>query len=95
MNLTTLINKKPQILAIAQKYGGSNIRVFGSCARNEMTPESDIDLLIDIEQGFSLFHRIQMMQELENLLGRKIDIAKPQNLHTRIRDQILKEAIPL
>jgi predicted nucleotidyltransferase len=95
MDLATLINKKEEILAIAQKYGASNIRIFGSCARGDINPESDIDFLMDIEKGHSLFHRIQLMQELEDLLGTKIDIAKPENLHSRIRDQVLEEAIPL
>jgi predicted nucleotidyltransferase len=95
MDLTILINKKAEILAIAKKYGASNIRVFGSCARGNNTSHSDIDFLMDIEQGHSLFHRIQLIQELEDLLGTKIDIAKPENLHSRIRDQVLEEAIYL
>ncbi|WLT40713.1 nucleotidyltransferase family protein (plasmid) [Synechocystis sp. B12] len=95
MDLATLITKKSEILAIAQKYGASNIRVFGSCARGDMTSESDIDFLMDIEKGNSLFHRIQLIQELEDLLGTRIDIAKPENLHSRIRDQVLDEAICL
>jgi predicted nucleotidyltransferase len=95
MDLATLTTKKQEILAIAQKYGASNIRVFGSCARGNNNPHSDIDFLMDIEKGHSLFHRIQLMQELEDLLGTKIDIAKPDSLHSRIRDQVLKESIPL
>jgi predicted nucleotidyltransferase len=95
MDLATLITKKSEILAIAQKYGASNIRVFGSCARGDNSPNSDIDFLMDMEKGHSLFYRIQLIQELEDLLGTKIDIAKPETLHSRIRDQVLKEAIYL
>ena len=90
-----LKNKKPEILQIAKKYGASNIKVFGSFAKGEITPDSDIDFLMDIEKGHSLFHRIQLMQELEDLLGRKVDIAKPENLHECIREQVLREAIEL
>ena len=95
MMMEFLTNKKPEILQIAKKYGASNIKVFGSFAKGEITPDSDIDFLMDIEKGHSLFHRIQLMQELEDLLGRKVDIAKPENLHECIREQVLREAIKL
>ena len=87
--------KKPDIINILKKYNASNIRIFGSYARGEETADSDLDLLIDFEGGVSLFDRIALKQELEDLLGIKVDVAKPDNLHCLIREQVMKEAIKL
>ena len=80
---------------IAAKYGASNIRVFGSYARGEETPDSDLDLLIDFKQRISLLDRIALKQELGDLLGITVDIARPENLHEIIRENVLAETIPL
>lgn len=86
---------REEIIKIAAKYGANNIRIFGSVARGEATDKSDIDFLMDIEPGRSLLNRIGLIQELEDLLKCKVDVAKPQILHEVIREQILKECIPL
>jgi len=80
---------------IKDQYQIKDIRVFGSYARGEQTPDSDLDLLIDLKQEISLLDRIALKQELEDLLGVTVDIAKPENLHEIIREQVLEEAIPL
>jgi predicted nucleotidyltransferase len=90
-----LKEKREEILAIAAKHGAYNVRVFGSVARGEATDRSDIDFLVEIEQGRTLFDRIALIQELEDFLGRKVDVAKPENLHRYIRDRVLQEAITL
>lgn len=90
-----LQEKRAEILKIAAQYGASNIRIFGSVARGEATADSDIDFLMDIQAGRSLLNRIALIQDLEDLLDRKVDVAKPEILHECIREQILKEAIPL
>jgi hypothetical protein len=90
-----LKEKREEILAIAAKHGAYNVRVFGSVARGEATDKSDVDFLVEIEQGRTLFDRIALMQELEDFLGRKVDVAKPENLHSYIRDRVLQEAISL
>jgi predicted nucleotidyltransferase len=87
--------KRAEIIKIARKYGASNIRIFGSVARGEATENSDIDFLMDIESGHSLLHRISLIQELEDLLKCKVDVAKPQQLHELIKQQIIQESIPL
>lgn len=87
--------KRAEIIKIAAKYGADNIRIFGSVARGEETEQSDVDFLMDIEPGHSLLHRISLIQELEDLLNCKVDVAKPQTLHELIREQVLKECIPL
>ncbi|MBE9223789.1 nucleotidyltransferase family protein [Cyanobacterium stanieri LEGE 03274] len=88
-------NIKQKILTICAKYGAFNVKVFGSYARGEATEDSDLDLLMDIEKGKSLLNRIALKQELEDLLGIKVDIAKPNNLHETIKNQVLAEAILL
>ncbi len=88
-------NKREEILEIAAHHGASNIRVFSSVARGEARPDGDVDFLVEIEAGRSLLNRIGLIQDLEDLLGRKLDVAKAENLHERIRDRVLKEAILL
>ena len=90
-----LKEKREEILAIAAKHGAYNVRVFGSVARGEANAESDVDFLVEIEQGRTLFDRIALIQELEELLKRRVDVAKPENLHKYIRNRVLQEAITL
>ncbi len=90
-----LKEKRSEILKIAEFYGASNIRIFGSVARGEATANSDIDFLLDIEPGKNLLDRIALIQDLEDLLGCKVDVAKPEILHESIREKVLQEAIPL
>lgn len=89
-----LADKREEILAIAHRHKASNIRVFGSVSRGEATIESDIDLLVEMK-NHSLLDRIALIQDLEDVLGRKVDVALPENLHELIRDRVLKEAVPL
>lgn len=93
--LDLLQAKRQEILQIVTKYGGSNVRVFGSVARGEATATSDIDFLLDLQTGFSLLNRIALIQELEDLLGCKVDVAKPSNLPDCIKERVLQEATPL
>ena len=88
-------DKREAILAIAAHHGASNVRVFGSVARGEARPDSDVDFLVDIEKGRNLLDRIGLIQDLEDLLGRKVDVAKSENLHRYIRDKVIREAIDL
>lgn len=93
--LAQLRAQKPKIMAIATQYGASNIRVFGSVARGEATEKSDVDLLVDLEPGRSLLEHIGLMQALEDLLGRSVDVVETDTLHELIREQVLKDAIAL
>jgi uncharacterized protein len=87
--------KREEILRTAATHGASNVRVFGSVARGEAGENSDIDLLIDLEQGRSLLDQAGLMVELEDLLGRKVDVVTEQGLYWLLRRRILKEARPL
>ncbi|MBW4419091.1 MAG: nucleotidyltransferase family protein [Myxacorys californica WJT36-NPBG1] len=90
-----LADKREEILAIAAQHGAYNVRVFGSVARGEARADSDVDFLVEIEESRSLLDRIALIQDLQDLLGRKVDVAKIQNLHRLIRDRVLEEAIAL
>lgn len=96
MSLRSLIQEKREnILTIAQEHGAYNIKIFGSVARGEDREDSDIDLLVEMESDRSLLDRIGLMQDLEDLLGRKVEVANVRGLRDRVRSRILAEAIPL
>lgn len=93
--LAQLRAEKAAIISIAAQQGASNIRVFGSVARGEATEKSDIDLLVDLEPERSLLDHIGLMQDLEDLLGRSVDVATPSALHEWIKHRVMQDAIPL
>jgi predicted nucleotidyltransferase len=90
-----LRNRRQEILETAAKHGAHSIRVFGSVARGEAGTESDVDLLVKMDEGRSLLDRIALMQDLEDLLGCKIDVVSERALHWYIKDRVLSEAVPL
>ncbi len=90
-----LQSKREDILRIAAKYGASNVRVFGSVARGEAGPESDVDFLIDLEPGRSLLDHVALLQDLEDILSLKVDVVNEKALHDCIKDRVLKEATTL
>ena len=94
--LQHLQQKKSQILAIAEHHGAYNLRIFGSVARGEATPTSDIDILIDYDlDRITPWFTAGLKLDLEALLDRPVDIATPAMLKDRNRNRILSEAIPL
>ncbi len=90
-----LKEKREDILCIATQHGASNVRIFGSVARGEARPDSDVDFLVELESGRSLLDRVALIQDLEDLLGTKVDVATDKGLRERVRDRILNEAVPL
>lgn len=96
MSLNELLQEKREdILRIATRRGASNVRVFGSVARGEADSKSDIDLLVDLEPGRSLFDLGGLLMDLQDLLGHKVDVVTERGLRERIRAHVLREAIPL
>lgn len=93
--LEQIKEKAPALRNIAARHGARNIRIFGSVARGEADSESDIDFLVDMEPGRSLFDLGGLYMDLRNLLGRDIDVVTEQGLRERIRDRVLKETVPL
>lgn len=97
MELKQLLQEKHQeIVDIAAKHGAYNIRIFGSVARGEETENSDIDLLIDYDlDKITPWFPSGLMQDLQAILGRKVDIVTVNGLKERIKEKVLQEAINL
>ena len=90
-----LEDKREEILRIAAQHGAYNVRIFGSAARGEARPASDIDVLVEMEPGRSLLDHVALKQDLEDLLGRNVDVVTESALHWYIRDRVIEEAVPL
>ncbi len=96
MELTGLIrSKRAEILALAARHGAHNVRVFGSVARGEARPESDIALLVDLEPGRNLLDLGGLLMDLRDLLQVPVDVGTEAMLKDRIRERVLREAVPL
>lgn len=96
MSMQALLgSKRKEILRIARAHGARNVRVFGSAARGDADETSDVDFLVEFEPGTSLLQHGAMIAELEDLLGRKVDVAPEKTLRERVRDRVLREAVPL
>ncbi len=96
MNIAELLEaKKREILRIAEKHGAHNVRIFGSVARGEADERSDIDLIVEFEPERSLLDHAALWLELQELLGCKVDVVSDRGIKPRIRERVLREAIPL
>jgi hypothetical protein len=87
-------SRREQVLAIASRHHASRVRLFGSAARGDERPDSDIDLLVDFDEDSSLFDLMRMSRELETLLGRAVDVVSAGGLKTRDR-AIIVESVDL
>ena len=93
MQLDQLLQEKREdILRIAAEHGARNVRVFGSAARRDAGEGSDIDLLVEFEPGRTLLDHAALVADLEELLGRKVDVVTESGLYWLLRRRILKEA---
>ncbi len=91
--MSEIIEKyRSQILLLAKENGVRNVRVFGSMARNEAGPDSDLDLLVDIEKGRSGLALGGFLFDVSELVGHKVDVVTENSLHPRIREKVLHEA---
>jgi len=90
-----LQSKHQEILRMAAKHGARNVRVFGSVARAEDSARSDVDFLVEMEQGRSLLDRAGLLVDLEALLGRKVDVATARTLRPPFLARALKDAKPV
>lgn len=96
MLLNELQTKKNDILSLASRYGARHIRVFGSVARGEERPDSDIDFLVDFPPGYNLFtQRLPLTQALAELLQRKVELIPEHELNRHIRQQVIAEAVEI
>ena len=87
--------KREEIRRIAARHGASNIRLFGSVSRGESKPESDIDFLIDVTAETSAWFPVGLIQDLEKLLGRRVEVVTERALNHDLRERVLREAVPI
>ncbi len=90
-----LESKREAVLDLARRYGVTRVRVFGSMAREDATEESDVDLLVDVGEATTGFGLGGLLMDLQDLLGRRVDLVTEQALHPSIRESILSEAVRL
>jgi predicted nucleotidyltransferase len=90
-----VLGRRAAIRQAAARHGASNVRLFGSTARGENQPDSDIDLLVSTETGRTLFDLARLRAELEHILEAPVDLVTDNVLLGEARDAILGEAIPL
>lgn len=87
--------KREEILRIAAKHGARNVRVFGSVARGDADEKSDVDFIVEMESGRSLFDMGGLLMDLRELLDREVDVVTERSLKPRIRARVLNEAVTL
>ncbi len=96
MNLENLINSnRDEILAIANRHGARKIFIFGSVARGEARPDSDIDFLVEMEPGSSIFDLGGLLFDLQQTLGVDVDVVTTEGLRPRLREKVLADAVEL
>jgi uncharacterized protein len=88
-------DKRDEILRIAEMHGGTNVRLFGSFARGTERPDSDLDLLIDLDSDRDLLDFVAIKQDLEDLLGREVHVVTEAAISKYFRDEVLRDATPL
>ncbi|MBL8130335.1 MAG: nucleotidyltransferase domain-containing protein [Anaerolineae bacterium] len=95
MTLSDLRERREEILATAARHGAHNIRVFGSVARGDTNPESDVDLIVCFREGASIFDQVGLWLDLQELLGCEIDLIADHPSGGKFMQRALKEAVAL
>lgn len=96
MLLETLHEKREAIAAAGREFGARRIRVFGSVARREESPDSDVDFLVDFPSGYDLFaQRLPLAERLAEITGRNVDLVPEHELNRHLRPYVLAEAVDL
>ena len=90
-----ILGRRREIIAVADRYGASNLRLFGSVARGDATKDSDVDLLVQFEPGRSLLDQGGLLMELRELLGVDVDVVSEGALTGRFGERVRREAVPL
>ena len=94
-SLTDLRNRKGEIIELARARGVSRVRVFGSVARGDATEASDIDFLVDLDEGRNLLDLGGLLMDLRDLLGHDVDVAIESRLRPRVVGRVLADAVDL
>jgi predicted nucleotidyltransferase len=95
ITLRMLAERRAEIAGLAKRYRAGKVRVFGSVARGDNTDGSDVDLLVTPQPGCSLFDLGGLLEDLQELLGCRVDLVTEDGLKPRLRERVLREAVPL
>lgn len=95
LTLSILAQKRGEILSLAERYRTGDVRVFGSVARGQNSEASDVDLLVKTRPGCSLLDLGGLLEDLQDLLGCRVDLVTEDGLKPRLRSRVLREALPL
>ncbi|HEB71380.1 MAG TPA: hypothetical protein ENI77_02020 [Nitrospirae bacterium] len=95
MNDQTIDEIKAKILPVLERYEANRAGLFGSCARGELIKDSDIDIVVEIKKDISLLDFVGLKLELEDALGRKVDLVEYSAIKPQIRDRILNEQVAI
>lgn len=87
--------RREEIIALVRRRGAQNVRVFGSIARGDQNPASDVDFLVDFETGRSLLDLTALWLELETALGCKVEVVSSRGLRPRVASEVMRDAVPL
>jgi predicted nucleotidyltransferase len=90
--LDSIRQRRSEILEVARKHGATNVRIFGSVARGDDGPDSDIDILVDAPGPTSAWFPAGLILDLEELLRRRVEVITERGLNPFIRDEVLREA---
>lgn len=90
-----LKSKRNEVIDMASRHGVKNLRVFGSVSRGQAGPQSDVDLLVEVEPGRTYLDLGACLMDLQDLLGRRVDLVTERALHPAIKAHVLQEAVPL
>ena len=95
MNLEQVRRRREEIERVARRYGARDVRIFGSVARGDDSPDSDLDVLVKFEAGRSLLDLVGIQQDLEELLGCRVDVVSEGGISPHLEGRILADAVPL
>ena len=87
--------RRDEIYAVARAHKAEKLWVFGSCARKEETPDSDVDFLVEFGEGSSLLSHVHLMNAVRDFLGRKVDVVSTRGIHPYIQNQVLLESVAI
>jgi hypothetical protein len=95
VSLNDILQRREAILALAAEHGARNLRLFGSVVSGQAREDSDLDVLVSLDEGRSLMDHVALIQDLEDLLACRVDVVNETALHRAIRARVLAEALPL
>ena len=95
LSAETVRGRRQEILEIAARHGAHDVRIFGSVARGQATESSDLDLIVRFDPGRSLIDHGRLIDELEQLLGVKVDVVSERGMRDRFRQRVTTEAVQL